>query len=594
LIRNYLQECKNQYIPYITEETMKNKNYLFSLSLVFCLFITTKSYANNIAIANLSQVDKTIIDPNDNGNYMRIKFDLSWENSWRTNNLNSMGVTNWDAAWVFVKYRVGGESPEFSRVNSVNDSVMSIPNTANLRVGMAISVIAGTGTFAANSYITEISNATEFKVNATPTQALSNARIRCRGVWEHATLHSTGHQAATSSQIDIPSDGKGAFIYRNANGAGNNNFTNLRLRWNYAADGVNDQIDGVNDQNSVDIQVFAIEMVYVPQGAFYVGSGGNESGSFTNGSWVGGATIPFQISSEAPLNIAQTPGSLWGTSSTGSSRIGGAGTLPAAYPKGFAAFYCMKYEISQQQYVNFLNSLTQIQANTRKYTNTANRYAITGNTIGAYTTTNPYLACNYISWMDLAAYLDWSALRPMTELEFEKACRGIATPVANEYAWGNTAATAATGINNAGLANEVAINPTANAVYGNSGTGGPMRIGSFASASSNRIQSGATFYGIMEMGGNLWERAVTVGNADGRAFNASHGNGVLSTNGHATTATWPGLVGGQITGASGSAFRGGDWGITATLMQTSGRSFAAITVTSRGHDNGGRGVRSDP
>jgi formylglycine-generating enzyme required for sulfatase activity len=587
LIRNYLQECKNQYIPYITEETMKNKNYLFSLSLVFCLFITTKSYANNIAIANLSQVDKTIINPNDNGNYMRIKFDLSWQNSWRTNNLNSMGVTNWDAAWVFVKYRVGGESPEFSRVNSVNDSVMSIPNTANLRVGMAISVIAGTGAFAADSYITEISNATEFKVNATPTQALSNARIRCRGVWEHATLHSTGHQAATGSQIDIPSDGKGAFIYRNANGTGNNNFTNLRLRWNYAA-------DGVNDQNSVDIQVFAIEMVYVPQGAFFVGSGGTESGSFTNGSWVSGATIPLLITSEAPLNIAQTPGSLWGTSNTGNNTIGGAGTLSAAYPKGFGSFYCMKYEISQGQYVNFLNSLTQVQANTRKHTTTSSRYAIVGNTIGAYTTTNPYVACNFISWMDLAAYLDWSALRPMTELEFEKACRGIATPVANEYAWGNTAATAASGINNAGLANEVAINPTANAVFGNSGTGGPLRIGSFASASSNRAQAGATFYGIMEMSGNVYERAVTVGNADGRAFNASHGNGVLSTNGHATTATWPGLISGEITGALGSGFRGGDWDTAATVMLTSNRNVAAFTFTDRFDISVGRGVRSGP
>jgi hypothetical protein len=38
----------------------------------------------------------------------------------------------------------------------------------------------------------------------------------------------------------------------------------------------------------------------------------------------------------------------------------------------------------------------------------------------------------------MAAFADWSGLRPMSELEYEKACRGYNTPaVPNEYAWGN-------------------------------------------------------------------------------------------------------------------------------------------------------------
>ena len=43
-----------------------------------------------------------------------------------------------------------------------------------------------------------------------------------------------------------------------------------------------------------------------------------------------------------------------------------------------------------------------------------------------------------LSWPDLCAYADWAALRPMTELEYEKACRGPNNPVLGEYAWGNT------------------------------------------------------------------------------------------------------------------------------------------------------------
>ena len=65
---------------------------------------------------------------------------------------------------------------------------------------------------------------------------------------------------------------------------------------------------------------------------------------------------------------------------------------------------------------------------------------------------------NYMTWTDLLAYLDWSCLRPMTEFEYEKICRGPVYPVANEYAWGNqtyTLADANTGlISNLGQINE--------------------------------------------------------------------------------------------------------------------------------------------
>jgi len=63
----------------------------------------------------------------------------------------------------------------------------------------------------------------------------------------------------------------------------------------------------------------------------------------------------------------------------------------------------MKYELSQQGYVDFLNSLTQAQANARKYNGTTYRYAITGNSPGTYSTANPYVACNNLNWADLAA-----------------------------------------------------------------------------------------------------------------------------------------------------------------------------------------------
>jgi formylglycine-generating enzyme required for sulfatase activity len=249
-------------------------------------------------------------------------------------------------------------------------------------------------------------------------------------------------------------------------------------------------------------------MVYVPQGSFYAGSGGTEYNAFYK---YPTTTNPYQITGEGAITVGTATNNLYYPDVwNGGDQLG---PIPSAFPKGYNAFCCMKYEISQQGYVDLLNSLTQTQANTRKYTSTSFRYAITGGTAGSYATTNPHVACNYLSWADVAAYLDWSGLRPMTELEFEKSCRGTLPAVPNEYAWGNTLiASSIYTLSNSGANNEnIATNYSTslgNAAYSltNSSFNVPMRVGIFAGnvLNSGRVTSGATYYGIMEMSGNLW------------------------------------------------------------------------------------------
>ena len=51
------------------------------------------AWANDIRVENIrTGFSETFCD---------VEFDLSWNNSWRT----SSGPANWDAAWVFLKYR---------------------------------------------------------------------------------------------------------------------------------------------------------------------------------------------------------------------------------------------------------------------------------------------------------------------------------------------------------------------------------------------------------------------------------------------------------------------------------------------------------
>jgi formylglycine-generating enzyme required for sulfatase activity len=494
-------------------------------ALILLMSLSHYAQANNIQVSN-----GLLAGQNTAEGYWLVQFDLSWENSWRTDNLlpdDGNNVGNWDAAWVFVKYRVGN------------------------------------------------------------------------GEWQHAKLHNSGHSTGTGTpanlDIGVPNErlafhisdnpGVGAFIYRSQNGSGTFSTTGNQLRWNYGVDDVDDDAD-------LDIRVFAIEMVNVAQGPFWLGSGGNEIGRFRDGGLSN--SQGFIVISTWTLCIEERSFCLWGNSTSGNSTIGSTGSLSSFFPTGINGYYSMKYSVSQQQYVDFLNTLTPVQAATRAYTDGQNRNGISF-TGEQYITSNPYVANNYMSWMDGAAYMDWSGLRPMTELEYEKAARGPLTPEANEYAWGWTNITRATGLSNAGQSNELPTPFGANANFSSSGNpiNGPVRVGSFAHGSTTRVQSGAGYWGIMELSGNLWERTVTVGNDSGRAFSGLHGDGLISTDGNANTANWPGLVDGEVIDGTGSGIRGGNWFLDDSAMRVSDRRFAVSNI-GRALGTGFRGVRSLP
>ena len=120
-----------------------------------------------------------------NGQFTIIQFDVDWENSWRD-------VENWDAAWIFVKYKRAGR------------------------------------------------------------------------IWQHASLapRDEDHGAPGGAVIDVgvtDGVGKGVFLYRSSPGSGAANYQGVRLHWNYGQ-------DNVGDDELVQVKVFAVEMVSIPQG----------------------------------------------------------------------------------------------------------------------------------------------------------------------------------------------------------------------------------------------------------------------------------------------------------------------------------------
>ena len=375
--------------------------------------------------------------------------------------------------------------------------------------------------------------------------------------------------------------------------------------------------------DEVVVSIFGLEMVYVPKGEFYVGDNGVATGSLQEGS---SDSDPWYISDNAAINVTSVNENGFRYVSGGNTQENASGSsfiIPANFPNGYDGFYVMKYEITEGQWVEFFNSLPSNEARqNRDLTNTSHKnsdavkYRNTVVCSGSPIVCSSYRlhrSVNYLTWMDFVAFLDWAALRPMSELEFEKASRGPVLPVSGEFVWGNTNIESALAIS-LGDENgeEIITTMTANAHYGDiTLTGGdtdsgiehkkgPLRSGIFAQHSSSRERAGSSYYGIMALSGNLDEYVVTIGNLTGRSFMATHGDGVLtevsSYEGNATNFDWAGIdpiVNRGVTSAFGSGFRGGAWDDTEVRrLSVSDRYSAANGSSSASYGSGGRGVRS--
>jgi formylglycine-generating enzyme required for sulfatase activity len=195
----------------------------------------------------------------------------------------------------------------------------------------------------------------------------------------------------------------------------------------------------------------------------------------------------------------------------------------------------------------------------------------------------------------------------MTELEYEKACRGLSAAVTGEYAWGNTTISAGTTFT--GAENGTEAFTSGRAVYGGGaftngdGGTGPARAGIFATASSTRQTAGATYYGVMDMTGNIRECVVALmGDAvanpttgTNNTFTRTWGDGSIdAATGNHNVAGWPaaGVAVAATNVTNPVGHKGGAWNNGIAQLTVSERYYIFFApVISRQSYNGGRGVR---
>jgi len=455
-----------------------------------------------------------------------IQFTLSWDNSWMVNGVPN----NHDAVWVFIKFRECGVTiDEWSHA--------------------LLSTNMGEHSFGPNvTYATPILTTDRFGSGS-------------------------GHNT-------------GVMIRRNTIGTGNITTQTIQLQIVGSSNGA------IMDPTlEYDIKVFGIEMVNIPEGKFFAGDGASYYGLCQ----VGVSPLqPHLIESEASL--ATIDYSSYNH------------TLSDSFPKGYASFYIMKYEITHGQYVDFLNTITSPQQVNRSYLPTTYyyRYDVQYNGLEYYTNSIDRVL-HYMSFHDVMAYLDWAALRPITELEYEKACRGALNFVQGEWAWGSGATNdfkeikkidgATPGIEIPLDSSNAHINVTQYTITGGQfslpgtyGNQGPVAAGIFARQTHQQTRkgTGATYYGVMEMSGNVWEQCIQINTAyqsdNPSPYTGIWGDGQLTNGGFQNVINWP--------NAGFFILRGGSWREGLIRARVSDRGARGKSdYTGRFMDTGGRGAR---
>jgi len=259
----------------------------------------------------------------------------------------------------------------------------------------------------------------------------------------------------------------GAFVRLADHSMGDVKATGMTAVWDLTS------VPEIKKDTRVAVKAYGLKMVYVADGAFYLGSGGDETYAFYQYQpeqkqaaekerlVSGNSTMvvreeaaaaadcpPYLVTNSAAIPTGKQPGKLW---ARGAEPEDG-GRIPAAFPNGYKAFYIMERPIPQAAFAYFLCWLPPEMA--ERFMNGDGMqgpggwfgtiYKTNDGTDNTYAFSHGRLksTCTWwLSWEAGATFAAWTGLRPMTELEHEKALRGPRYPVVNEAAhsfWGGS------------------------------------------------------------------------------------------------------------------------------------------------------------
>lgn len=444
-----------------------------------------------------------------NENTALITFPLSWEHSWRENE-------SWDGVYLFVKYRRVGVNEPWHHAYLKEEGHRA----------------TGGG-----------------KV---PAMEFLPVKVENWNVLRYDTIY-VGNYYPTS--IFCEPAVTGVFLFRRVKGNGNIDIPRVSLEWDFKQGDLNLYHDVTIDDirnNRIEVSVQAVEMVFVPNGPYYLGDR------------ISGYSFVSKDFDSAHYMDTDDSVKVYIMGSAGSTGVKSAWVVPDLYPTGYTGFYTMKYEVSQEQYVNFLNRITYADQKKRiendldalkagqfafgrkdlpNYRNgiilqerfsTRDTAVIFGFDINGDNPINSdddgkSIACGFLTPDDMRAYADWIGLRPHSEMEYEKSARQRNPAVvanARSFAWGTPNYAPLQSWNQSTVSGdnseeEKVLIPNATGYGRMNGPKvhnlGPVRCGAFATETSDIYTAGASQWGLMELTGNLAE--IYYNARQGKEFN---------------------------------------------------------------------------
>lgn len=262
-----------------------------------------------------------------------------------------------------------------------------------------------------------------------------------------------------------------------------------------------------------EFRVYAFEVVDIPQGKY----------------WLDSMFFSSNSSKRVPVQVVSTSSGPYFYPTDTSTRSTGGKLFYYNNETGYNQFFVMKYEVSNEAFCEFLNTLSRPQQNilldTPAFTNASTgtlqfsqyqKYSAKFNGLnvpavfgsdadhdGIPNEVNDGQNVGAIvnKGMAIMTFYRWAAMSPISPIMYEKICRGPATPVPFEYAWGSAVGNAATvnvDVNGPGetSSDTLLAGPLINT---------PIRNGAFAHSNSTRETSGGSYYGVMDLSNSAAE-----------------------------------------------------------------------------------------
>jgi formylglycine-generating enzyme required for sulfatase activity len=552
------------------------------------LLAASGASANNIRVSNVS------LTKNAGSSTATVQFDLAWDNSWRV----TAGPANWDAAWVFVKYHTGDLIWKTATLDLL-DAAHSVPAAATLDVGN----------------------------NANPSSPAVPA-TRGLGAFIYRSAPGSGNVSYPGIKLkwnyidDLVADSALVTLDVHA------------IEMVYVPQGSFQVGDGVSRTGTADVATLVAGATPAGTLPFTISTAGPlqtglAAGRLSHAGQTAGTYKDIPVAFSTGFNAYYL------------MKYEGSQAQWAAFLNTTSKLPAIAYT-----YFETLQPITPAvvpprdQMNGRQVFFSADLPApsvIPGPVppnIAPTIPTRPIVQAKFpdrafiSSEIATLAYLDWSGLRPMSEFEYEKAARGPIAPVAGEFAWG-TADVALLSYGNPGAGHGHLAEdglpgeaPAANYNYfgGNAWTRatilqlpaggpilGPARVGMFARQDYSvvlpwdaavlppptpplapaRIQSGAGYYGVMDLTGNVSEMVAKWGFALATSttatFVAEHGDGVLAATGLHNVPGWALTpAGATFYGLRGGSFNEQAVPLSQRSLLTGGAAGSATTPGIRG------------